>query len=151
MWDGTQRDAGTLLMSHSISTVRHSQLDNELRALCQEQHSPSSAIIHATLYIGQRTEIGYGDIYTLIPRADNAYMATQAATEMEARCPYLLAAIRDAIAANKPRCTVEVLHDPQGHRLNSPHLSAHERLQQLPGLVQWLLGAPHTVSKDSPS
>lgn len=129
-------------MQHETTTAPRSPLDNELRALMQEQHSPSSAIIHAALLITQRAEIGYGDIYTIIPKGHNSHYAAMAASEMEARCPFLLAAIRDAIAANRNRLVVETLQAPVPHAPpKTSSLSGHERMEALPGLIAWLMGA----------
>jgi hypothetical protein len=129
-------------MQHEIITTPHSPIDNELRALMQEQHSPSSAVIHTALLIAQRTEIGYGDIYTIIPRAQHAGYAAMAATEMEARCPFLLAAIRGAIAANRNRLVVETLFAPPTYLPQTlVQMSGHERVEALPSLIAWLMGA----------
>jgi len=127
-------------MPHETLTRPHSPLHNELRALSQEHHSPSSAAIHAALLISARTEVGYGEIYTIIPRADSAHFAALAAQEMEARCPFLLAAIRGAIAANQKRVVVEVLSAPNSPAQPDLALSAHARISSLPRLVTWLLG-----------
>lgn len=127
-------------MQHETHAPPHSPLHNELRALSQEHHSPSSAAIHAALIISARTDVGYGETYTVIPRAESVHFATLAAQEMEARCPFLLDTIHQAMAANRKRISVEVLYATHNHHDSVPHLSAHARIAAIPRLVAWLMG-----------
>lgn len=132
-------------MQHETHAAPHSPLHNELRALSQEHHSPSSAAIHAALLISARTDVGYGETYTIIPRAESVHFATLAAQEMEARCPFLLVAIHQAMAAHKTRILVEVLYAPNSVRDNLPPASAHARIAAIPRLIAWLLGHVQTT------
>lgn len=133
-------------MHHETLTHPHSPLHNELRALSQENHSPSSAAIHAAVLISTRIEVGYGEIYTIIPHAESAHFAALAAQEMEARCPFLLAVIRSAITANKNRVVVEVLSAPKAPKTPDNTLSAHAKIHTIPRLITWLLGQPKPAS-----
>ena len=140
-------------MLYETATGPHSPLANELRALVQEHHSPSSAAIHAALLISARTEVGYGEIYTVIPRAEGVYFASLAAQEMEARCPFLLAVIRDAITANRNRLSIEVLFNREhiGAERTAKPRSAHARMSGIPRLTAWLLGQHKDASIQDPS
>lgn len=128
-----------MLKNETITTHPSSALAQELDALRAEQHSPSSLIIQAALKIYTATEIGYGTTYTLTPKAENKDICAKAAHELYARSPFLLAAIFEAIAANRKQLKIDI---PQSGQIDTSHAlsqSSHKRMADFPKLLDWLL------------
>lgn len=126
-------------MDFKVTAHQKDPINNELNALSIETHSPSSALIHSALKILQKTEIGYGNTFTITPRSETAHLAIMAAREMEARCPSLLAVILDAITANKQSIIIEIPNSVSLETKKNHHLTGHEIIQNLPKIIQWLM------------
>lgn len=124
--------------NHITKTYQGSLLDQELKAIYAEQHSPSSKDIHQALGINAKTEIGFQTSYHFSPKAQTAEIATKAIHALHARAPVLLEAILDAIASNKPGLTIEIPNSSRPIPQPSVHKSGHQYLEDMPYLIRWL-------------